>query len=524
MLSDHEKLLIIDFGGPEKTSVAREVRGAMVYSEVSGPTITADEIRAKGYRAIIMCGRPTLEHMEKQGGPRPGIPFDKTIMQMDLPILAFGFGGRVMTQLKRGKVAIPGDDEDGAWDAPAEKQILKKVTDAPMLMGLPDEFEIWSSSPYFIKELPEGFTLLMGSDRNPNAFGGDLEKGHYIADFQTRLPERVLRLIIGNFLCMVSEFRGDWDMQRYMQRAIDDLKQKCGGKRALLALSGGVDSSVVAMLAHKALGPRLHAVFVDHGLMRLNEGDWIEDIFKNKMGLNLVRINAEERFLGKLEGVSDPEKKRKIIGEEFIRVFEEEARKADCDFLLQGTIYPDVIESGIGGHKVKSHHNVGGLPEDIEFEAVLEPLRPLYKDEVRQLGLLLGLPSKLVNRQPFPGPGLGVRCLGEVKKEKLDILRHADHIYREELEKAGLSKDIGQYFAAIMDSRAVGTSKSGERTFDETIALRAVNTTDYMEAEFTRIPWEVLERCSARIHDEVDGVGRVLYDISSKPPATIEFE
>lgn len=523
MLNDHEKLLIIDFGGPEKTSVARAVRGAMVYSEVAGPTITADEIRDKGYRAIILCGRPTLEHMEAKGGVRPGIPFDKTIADLDLPILAFGFAGRVMTQLKRGQVAIPGDNEDGAWDAPAEKQVLRKIQDAPMLMGLPDEIDIWTSSPYFIKEMPEGFTALMGNEQMPHAFSGDLDRGHYIADFQTRLDDRVLRLIIGNFLCMVSQFRGDWDMQRYMLNAIDELKQQCEGKRALLALSGGVDSSVVAMLAHKALGPRLHAVFVDHGLMRLNEGDWIEEIFKN-MGLNLLRINAQDRFLGKLAGVSDPEKKRKIIGEEFIRVFEEEARKADCDFLLQGTIYPDVIESGIGGHKVKSHHNVGGLPEDIEFEAVLEPLRPLYKDEVRQLGLLLGLPSKLVNRQPFPGPGLGVRCLGEVKKEKLDILRQADHIWREEIEKAGLNKDLGQYFAAIMDSRAVGTSKTGERTFNETIALRAVHTTDYMEADFAQLPWELLEHCSSRIYNEVEGVGRVLYDISSKPPATIEWE
>ncbi|MDO5734828.1 MAG: glutamine-hydrolyzing GMP synthase, partial [Eubacteriales bacterium] len=524
MLNQVEKVLIIDFGGPEKTIVAREIRESHVFSEVKSPTITAAEIRQTGYKAVFLCGRPTLEGMTKSGGVRPGIPFDKEIFALDIPILAFSFAARVMMQLKRGQVAIPGDNEDGAWDAESEELKVEIVKEDKLLAGLGQSFVAHSSSPYFIKSIPAEMTGLARAENMPYLISGDLSRHHYALDLQAKLDQQVVRQIIQNFLGPIAGVKADWRMEDYLEFALKDLRERCGDKHALLALSGGVDSSVVAALAHRALGDKLHAVFVDHGFMRLNEPQWIEEIFRKERGLNLKRVDAEERFLGKLAGVTDPEQKRKIIGEEFIRVFEEEARALDnVDFLLQGTIYPDVIESGIGAKKVKSHHNVGGLPEDIGFEAVLEPLRPLYKEEVRELGRLLGLPEDLVNRQPFPGPGLAVRCLGECRKEKLDLLREADHIYREELEKAGFKGKIGQYFAVITEAKSVGTTQGGERRYADTIALRAVETTDFMTAKVSRLPWDLLEHIATRIITELEGVSRVVYDISPKPPATIEW-
>ena len=330
--------------------------------------------------------------------------------------------------------------------------------------------------------------------------------------------QRLEKLIRDELAC-----GGTWKMETFVAQEIERIRQQVGSSKVLCALSGGVDSAVSAMMVHKAVGQQLFCIFVDHGCMRKNEGDEVERVFKD-FDVNFTRVNAEERFLKKLAGVTDPEEKRKRIGEEFIRVFEEEAEKfKDCDYLVQGTIYPDIIESGIGGAKIKSHHNVGGLPKDIRFKGLVEPLRSLFKNEVREAGLILGLPESMVWRQPFPGPGLAVRCLGEVRKDKLDILRDADAIFREEIKRAGLHKELSQYFAVITNIRSVGVANEG-RSYDYTVALRAIKTHDFMTAEWARLPYELLERCSSRIVQEVSGVNRVVYDITSKPPATIEWD
>lgn len=328
-----------------------------------------------------------------------------------------------------------------------------------------------------------------------------------------------------NFLYNTCGCSGSWHMTTFVDRSIKQLKEKIGNQKVLCALSGGVDSSVAAVMISKAVGKQLTCIFVDHGLLRKNEGDEVEDIFTNQFDVNLIRVNAQERFYNKLAGVTDPERKRKIIGEEFIRVFEEEAKKIGrVDYLVQGTIYPDIIESGAGNSKViKSHHNVGGLPDYVDFKEIIEPLKDLFKDEVRKAGLVLGIPEKLVNRQPFPGPGLGVRIIGDITADKVKILQEADYIYREEIAKAGLDKQISQYFAVLTNLKSVGV-KNNERTYDYTVALRAVKTTDFMTADYVEIPWDILGKISERIVNEVDHVNRICYDITSKPPATIEFE
>ena len=392
-------------------------------------------------------------------------------------------------------------------------------------VALPAEGVSWMSHGDYMAKVPEGFALVAHSDACPNVAIADEKRGFYGVQYHPEVNHTENGIaMIRNFLYEVCHAAGDWTMEDYCKTAIQQVREKVGSGKVLLALSGGVDSSVVAALLAEAVGSQLTCVFVDHGLMRLNEGDEVEQAF-SKWDINFVRVDAEQRFLGKLAGISDPESKRKIIGEEFIRVFEEEAKKiGKVDFLAQGTIYPDVIESGAGDAAViKSHHNVGGLPDYVDFQEIIEPLRMLFKDEVRQLGRELGLPEYLVSRQPFPGPGLAIRIIGDITKEKADILRQADFIFRDEIAKAGEDKNLNQYFAVLTNTRSVGVMGDG-RTYDYTLALRAVTTSDFMTADWARIPYEVLDKISVRIVNEVQGINRICYDITSKPPATIEWE
>ena len=398
-------------------------------------------------------------------------------------------------------------------------------TTCKLFRGLPEEGISWMSHGDYMAKVPEGFALTAHSDACPNVAIADEKRGFYGVQYHPEVNHTENGIaMIRNFLYEVCHAAGDWTMEDYCKTAIQQVREKVGSGKVLLALSGGVDSSVVAALLAEAVGSQLTCVFVDHGLMRLNEGDEVEQAF-SKWDINFVRVDAEQRFLGKLAGISDPESKRKIIGEEFIRVFEEEAKKiGKVDFLAQGTIYPDVIESGAGDAAViKSHHNVGGLPDYVDFQEIIEPLRMLFKDEVRQLGRELGLPEYLVSRQPFPGPGLAIRIIGDITKEKADILRQADFIFRDEIAKAGEDKNLNQYFAVLTNTRSVGVMGDG-RTYDYTLALRAVTTSDFMTADWARIPYEVLDKISVRIVNEVQGINRICYDITSKPPATIEWE
>lgn len=508
----NETVIVLDFGGQYNQLIARRVRECNVYCEVMSYKNSIDKIKEKNPVGIIFTGGPNSVYDESS--PH----YDKEIFELGIPILGICYGSQLMAYTLGGHVTTAPVSEYGKTEiTTSESKIFENVDKNTI---------VWMSHTDYIDKIPEGFKITAYSDACPCAAYENEEKKLYAVQYHPEVNHSVQgQQMLKNFLFNVCGCKGDWLMSDFAQKSIQALREKIGDGKVLCALSGGVDSSVAAIMLHKAVGKQLTCVFVDNGLLRKNEGDEVENLFRNQFDINLVRANAQDRFLGKLKGVTEPEKKRKIIGEEFIRVFEAEAKKIGAvDFLVQGTIYPDVIESGAGDAAViKSHHNVGGLPEHVDFKEIVEPLRDLFKDEVRQLGVELGLPEKFVWRQPFPGPGLAVRVIGEITEDKLAILRDADAIFREEVANAGLERDINQYFAVITDMRSVGVMGDG-RTYDYTLALRAVTTTDFMTADWARIPFDVLEKVSNRIVNEVDHVNRLVYDITSKPPATIEWE
>ena len=509
-------VLVLDFGGQYNQLIARRVRECSVYCEVKPYTTPVAEIKAMAPIGIIFTGGPNSVY-------DPASPqADPEIFKLGIPILGICYGCQLIAHNLGGRVTAA--TADSAREYGKTETYFR--TDCKLFKGLPAESVTWMSHGDYMEKVPEGFELVAHSDACPNVAICDERRGFYGVQFHPEVNHTAYgTAMLRNFLYEVCGAKGQWTMGDYKDVAIRQIREKVGDGKVLLALSGGVDSSVAAALIAEAVGNQLTCVFVDHGLMRLNEGDEVEEAFR-KWDINFVRVNAEELFLSKLAGVSEPERKRKIIGEEFIRVFEAEAKKiGKVDFLAQGTIYPDVVESGLGGEStvVKSHHNVGGLPDCVDFEEIIEPLRRLFKDEVRQLGLTLGLPESLVWRQPFPGPGLAIRIIGEITREKLDILRKADAIFREEMALAGLDRTANQYFAALTNMRSVGIM-GDERTYDYAIALRSVQTQDFMTATWSRLPYELLDKVSGRIVGEVPHINRVLYDVTSKPPATVEFE
>lgn len=507
----NELAIILDFGGQYNQLIARRVRDKNVYCEILPYTTSIEKIKELSPKGIIFTGGPNSVYAD--GSPT----VSKEIFELGIPILGICYGMQVMTHVLGGKVETADKSEFG-------KTSMTLTEDSILYSGTPKEQQVWMSHIDYIKDMPAGFKAIAKTDNCPVAAMENKEKNLYAIQYHAEVENSEYGdQIIENFL-KICNFSRDWSMESYAKVAVKEVKEKVGDKKVLLALSGGVDSSVVAAIISKAVGDQLSCIFVDHGLMRKNEGDEVEAAFKDS-GMHFIRVNAEERFLGKLAGIEDPEQKRKIIGEEFIRVFEEEAKKiGTVDFLAQGTIYADIVESGLGDSAViKSHHNVGGLPEHVDFKEIIEPLNHLFKDEVRKLGIELGLPEYLAYRQPFPGPGLAIRVMGEVTKERLDVLREADYIFREEIAKAGLDQDISQYFAVLTNNRTVGV-KGDFRTYDYTLALRGVKSTDFMTAEWYRIPYEVLDKASTRIVNEVGHINRIVYDITSKPPATVEWE
>jgi len=514
-MNDHQFVLVLDFGGQYNQLIARRVRECGVYCEVKPYTTPLAELKAMDPIGIIFTGGPNSVYLDTS----PHV--DPAVFTWGVPILGICYGCQLMAHTLGGEVTAAQDDSAREYG----KTVTHYDTSCKLFKGLPGEGISWMSHGDYMAKVPEGFALVAHSAGCPNVAIADEARGFYGVQFHPEVNHTEHGIaMIRNFLYEICGAKGDWSMEDYKRTAIAQVREKVGGGKVLLALSGGVDSSVCAALLAEAIGEQLTCVFVDHGLMRKDEGDEVERAF-SKWAMNFVRVDAESRFLEKLKGIDDPERKRKIIGEEFIRVFEEEAKKVGAvDFLAQGTIYPDVIESGAGDAAViKSHHNVGGLPDYVDFKDIIEPLRLLFKDEVRQLGRELGLPEYLVMRQPFPGPGLAIRVIGDLTKEKLDTLRDADAIFRQGIAHAGLEGGINQYFAVMTNTRSVGVMGDG-RTYDYTLALRAVTTSDFMTADWARIPYEVLDKVSVRIVNEVPGINRIVYDITSKPPATIEWE
>lgn len=513
----NELVIVLDFGGQYNQLVARRVRENNVYCEIYSYKIDIEKIKAMNPKGIILTGGPNSCY--EADSPT----YTEELFKLGIPVLGLCYGAQLMMHVLGGKVEGADVREYGKTEVLIDKPQSKVFQD------ITPKTICWMSHFDYISKAAPGFEITAHTADCPIAAAEKPDEKLYLIQFH---PE-VLHTVEGskmlrNFLYNVCECAGDWKMDSFVEQSIQAIRDKVGDGKVLCALSGGVDSSVAAVMLSKAVGDQLTCVFVDHGLLRKNEGDEVEAVFgpNGNYNLNFIRANVQDRFYEKLSGVTEPERKRKIIGEEFIRVFEEEAKKiGKVDFLVQGTIYPDVVESGLGGESavIKSHHNVGGLPDCVDFKEIIEPLRDLFKDEVRKAGLELGIPANLVFRQPFPGPGLGIRIIGEVTAEKIKIVQDADAIYREEIANAGLDTTIGQYFAALTNMRSVGVM-GDERTYDYAVALRAVNTIDFMTAEAAEIPWEVLGKVTSRIINEVAHVNRVMYDITSKPPGTIEFE